>query len=179
MIYVLESYLNSRRAKIEEWKEAGQKWMSEKNGVDGYYGSCYNMRDYENKHPYPVVRWENILPFLIVPLLLGLISFALWFFIWGDTPPKAQTKTTAKAQQSQTQKKTGFKMGDTVQVVYGDYKDSVGVIVKLRANSAIIKLTNSTYTKADAGSGSTAGTDDGELLSVGSLENLVMYKEVK
>lgn len=175
MIFVLESYLKSRRDKIEAWEEARDNWVNEDK--DKYY--YRNNQDWAKKHPYPVFRWNKFVEIALPVLLVLFLAGGVTALTLHHTSTPSNTKHTTQT----TQKKTSFKVGDKVQVVYGDYEDSTGVIVRINGNDAIIKLTNSTLTtkmcNASSSCESGGGKDDGQLLDVSSLSNLVAYKDVK
>lgn len=177
MIFVVEQYFNTRKAKIVAWEKARDKWLADKN-TGGEYAGYYTKRDYENKYPYPVIRWDRVGRVVIpsIGVTIFIAASLLLIIQPGTRNPEPKPKTSTSQE-----KKTNYKVGDTVQVVYGGYKDSVGSIVKVGDDDAIIKLTNSTMTKAMCSASSDCedggGLDNGSLLSIDSFKNLVPYKE--
>lgn len=170
-MFLLQQLLNRHEAKTEEWEEARDDYKKNTN--------YYSERDYRIEHPRPGDVIVDTSKAFFIFVIVAVTIFLLVMTVRGETNHK-KTSTKDKTSKSQKQDVT-FKVGDTVQVLYGDYKDSVGVIVKLGNDTAIIKLTNSTFTTAMARADgySSSGTDNGQLLKISSMDNLVPYKEVK
>lgn len=172
MIFVVELYLKSRRAKVVAWEKACAEWIA----ADTY--GYRDKRAWVRQHPYPVFQYSRVLrvlvPLVCVLLVFGTIASAIVHN--NSNQPNKPKQATAKVE-----KKGDIKVGDKVQVVYGTFKDSVGEAIKVGEGDAIIKLTNSTYTKAmaDVNNNSSLGQDNGTLLKISSLDNLVPYKETK
>lgn len=177
MIFVLEQYLKRREAAIRAWKDDGNKWVREKNSNSDYHH--YGFDDWESGHPCPVIDFAAVVRVVTIAVVAVSLVTVVALFIFSHEPSKKDSKP--KATTSQVQEKRGeYKVGDTVQVVYGTYKDSVGVVIRDGEEGAIIKLTESSYTKEmAAANNSSGGLDKGSLLTIGSRDNLVPYKEVK
>lgn len=181
-MFVLEVWQQTRLRKIQVWEEARDKWLKTMNADSSYVH--YTERDYERKHPRPGITIEVDteaiwMVFVIIIIALAVLAGVLWIV----DASKQHHNDTHKAQAAAQKKPDAIKVGDTVQVVYGAYKDSVGVVVKDDGSGAVIKLTNSTLTKemclAISNCTDGDGTDNGGLLGVDSLDNLVPYKAVK
>lgn len=171
MLFLYEIYQKNRRSKIRKWEKARDKYLSEDS--HGYR----DVRHYEQQFPYPVFKWKPFLSKALPIALAAHVVVAVLLFIANHEPSKTQAKDeTTKTEQSAPK---AHKVGDKVQVVYGTFKDSVGEVMKVQENGgAIIKLTNSTYTKAMAeAENSQYGQDNGSLLDVNDEDNLVPYKE--
>lgn len=171
-MFVIEKLLDDHRTKVKAWEEARDTWVN---------GSSYRYRrEYEDAHPRPGTWVKNSLQAVgIFLVIVGVVGVILSLCIGAKNDHK--NHPSKKPATSSVQKKdVTYKVGDKVQVVFGDYKDSVGVIVKLDDDDAIIKLTNSTFTHAMADADDrNGGQDNGSLLSINSLGNLVPYKETK
>jgi hypothetical protein len=170
MIFIVEHYLKTRSAKIKAWEKARDQWINEK---DQYYRS---EKDWERRRPYPVMKFngKKVLTWAITACVVHVAVFGVLWFIQNDS--------TSNKNSSQVDKKYNPKVGDTVKVAYGDFKDSTGELVKVGEGNAIIKLTNSTYTKEMAMAVNRSpenARNNGELLKIQSLDNLKQHKEAK
>lgn len=173
MIFVIEKLMADHQSRVEAWEVARKKWCDE--------NTYYSRRDYEENHPRPGTHLKMAAKIVGTILLIAVLATLI---IGGAVADNKHDKTHKSHNTAQVQKKpVSFKVGDNVQVVYGDYEDSVGVIVKVTDSDAIIKLTKSTLTKemcnASSNCSNGGGHDNGELLSISSLKNLVPYKETK
>lgn len=181
MLFVIDNYFKGRRAKITAWERAGDAWIKKMDDASDY--RTHDMDDYERVHPYPGFRLSGERVFAcFMGLVIGIAVVALvGTIVSAVVDHKKDTANKPKTSTSQQKNKDySPKVGDKVQVVYGDYKDSIGEIVKVKNDGVIIKLTKSSYTKAMASANnSSLGTDDGQLLDIASNDNIVPYQEAK
>jgi hypothetical protein len=177
MMFVVEKLLRDHEARVQAWEHKRDKWLESHD--------YYTRREYEDSHPRPghwVKTTGQVLMWLLFAAAIVGVALLLTLGV-SKHHNNGKHNTAATTTQKQPDKSYTFHVNDKVQVVYGDYENSVGVIVRLDKDSAIIKLTNSTLTHAMCNASSSCssggGKDNGELLGVSSLDNLVPYKDVK
>lgn len=172
MIFVVEKLFTDHRARVEAWERAREKWQAK--------NEYYSRSDYEDRYPRPGHALKVAGKVAIVTIaVLAAVGLTIGLATGVDHKHKSDKPKTTSGQAVEYK----AKVDDKVQVVYGTYKDSVGVIVKVGNDDAIIKLVHSTFTKemcnASSGCSSGDGHNDGELLGIADLDNIVPYKEVK
>lgn len=174
-MFIVEKLVRDHEARNEAWERARDKWKAKND--------YYSNRDYEDRYPRPGHWLKLVGKSILVGLLIAALVGTVLSVTVGGEHHKAKHNQAATQVKKPDNTSYTFKVDDKVQVVYGDYENSVGVIIKLEKNSAIIKLTNSTLTHAMCNASSSCssggGHDNGELLGISDLDNLVPYKEVK
>lgn len=172
-MFVIEKLVRDHEAKQASWVEARDRWIAK--------NEYYSRSDYEDRHPRPGYKLKlfakSLLIFVLVAAVVGTV---ISVSVGAEHHTKSNKPKTSTAQKKDS---TPIKVGDKVQVVYGDYINSVGVVIRVGNSDAIIKLTNSTLTHAMCNASSSCssggGKDNGELLGISDTDNLVPYKEVK
>ncbi len=137
-MFLLELYLQNRKAKVEAWRKRGEEWL-----VD--HPNYYSFEDYERKYPKPVFPWKTFFGALPIVLVAITVITTVVVHIATAPPPKVDPNNPHGCEQV-------VKKGDRVAVTYGDFVGSEGVVIQ-QGNGlpddcgANIKLTKSTNTR--------------------------------
>ena len=167
MIFVLESYKKNRRAKIEAWEKARDEYL----GNNRYY----SRGDYAARYPRPGISWGRlvaVLPFLLVPLMVGGVLTALI----KSAPTGAEVDKSASNPHGCH---VIVNKGDKVAVQGGDFDGSEGIIVDENDSCYVhLTLTKSTYTREYCLKNSSPGycdktKENGSILTVDNSKNII------
>lgn len=163
MIFVLESYLKNRRAKVEAWEKSRAEWANS--------GSYRYSRDYESVVPYPIIRWGRIasmsIPFLIGGIVITTLGIAI-----ATAPPKKVDPNNPHDCSVVVHK------GDKVGVTGTKFEGSNGVVIDQRSDCSVnLTLTHSTWgvgrCKQVDGDYCDKPKEDGEILTVENSKDIV------
>jgi len=140
MIFVFESLLENRKAKVDAWREQGQRWVKARNATSSY--AHYSFEDYERRNPAPL-SVKKVASFVLPGIAVGaVVAFAIWGI--ASVPPKKVDPNNPHDCS------VVVKKDDKVAVTYGPFVGSEGTVINQEDGCGVnIKLTKSTNTRED------------------------------